>query len=86
MAGSPAALLERGVFAEPRKSFEHIESSLAANAIFEGEYAIITAGPTQEALIPFRYISNRSKRQDWVMPSPRPAARRGAQSFSSPSR
>jgi phosphopantothenoylcysteine decarboxylase / phosphopantothenate---cysteine ligase len=54
-----------GRLADPQRIAEHIDdlknSSLnRQKRDLEGEYLLITAGPTQEAIDPVRYISNRS--------------------------
>lgn len=49
-----------GRLAEPDAIVEHIEGLTRTRRDFEGESFLVTAGPTQEALDPIRYISNRS--------------------------
>jgi phosphopantothenoylcysteine decarboxylase/phosphopantothenate--cysteine ligase len=49
-----------GRLAEPAAIVEHIEGLTRTRRDFEGENFLVTAGPTQEALDPIRYISNRS--------------------------
>jgi phosphopantothenoylcysteine decarboxylase/phosphopantothenate--cysteine ligase len=49
-----------GRLAEPAAIMEHVEALMRTKRDFEGENFLITAGPTQEALDPIRYISNRS--------------------------
>jgi phosphopantothenoylcysteine decarboxylase / phosphopantothenate---cysteine ligase len=49
-----------GRLAEPAAIVEHMEALTRIKRDFEGENFLITAGPTQEALDPIRYISNRS--------------------------
>jgi phosphopantothenoylcysteine decarboxylase/phosphopantothenate--cysteine ligase len=49
-----------GRLAEPAAIVEHIEGLARTRRDFEGENFLVTAGPTQEALDPIRYISNRS--------------------------
>ncbi len=49
-----------GRLAEPAAIVEHIEGLTRTKRDFEGENFLVTAGPTQEALDPIRYISNRS--------------------------
>lgn len=49
-----------GRLAEPARIAEHINSIGNGRQDFEGETVLLTAGPTQEALDPVRYISNRS--------------------------
>ena len=49
-----------GRLADPARIAEQIQSLSRLKRDFEGESFLITAGPTQEALDPVRYISNRS--------------------------
>jgi phosphopantothenoylcysteine decarboxylase / phosphopantothenate---cysteine ligase len=49
-----------GRLADPAIIAERIQSLAQAKRDFKGESFLITAGPTQEALDPVRYISNRS--------------------------
>jgi phosphopantothenoylcysteine decarboxylase/phosphopantothenate--cysteine ligase len=49
-----------GRMAEPLEIITAIERHFAANAPLQGRRAIVTAGPTLEAIDPIRYISNRS--------------------------
>ena len=49
-----------GRLASPSQIAEQVESLAHPRRDFEGESILITAGPTQEALDPVRYISNRS--------------------------
>lgn len=49
-----------GRLADPLRIAEHVDSLKAQKRDLEGETVLITAGPTQEALDPVRYISNRS--------------------------
>lgn len=49
-----------GRMAEPIEIVTAIERHFAANAPLKGRSAIVTAGPTLEAIDPIRYISNRS--------------------------
>jgi phosphopantothenoylcysteine decarboxylase/phosphopantothenate--cysteine ligase len=49
-----------GRLANPIRIAEHVDSMAPQKRDFEGEVVLITAGPTQEALDPVRYISNRS--------------------------
>jgi phosphopantothenoylcysteine decarboxylase/phosphopantothenate--cysteine ligase len=49
-----------GRLADPLRIAEHVDSLKSQKKDLEGETILITAGPTQEALDPVRYISNRS--------------------------
>ncbi|MCU1291792.1 MAG: Phosphopantothenoylcysteine decarboxylase / Phosphopantothenate-cysteine ligase [Bryobacterales bacterium] len=49
-----------GRLADPARIAERINSLGKTRRDFEGETFLVTAGPTQEALDPVRYISNRS--------------------------
>jgi phosphopantothenoylcysteine decarboxylase / phosphopantothenate---cysteine ligase len=49
-----------GRLADPVRIAERVDSSAGGKQDFEGEIVLLTAGPTQEALDPVRYISNRS--------------------------
>ncbi|HEX4158102.1 MAG TPA: bifunctional phosphopantothenoylcysteine decarboxylase/phosphopantothenate--cysteine ligase CoaBC [Rhizomicrobium sp.] len=49
-----------GRLAEPARIAEFVASVARGKRDFEGESFLITAGPTQEAIDPVRYISNRS--------------------------
>lgn len=49
-----------GRLADPLRIAEHVDSLKRQKKDLEGETILITAGPTQEALDPVRYISNRS--------------------------
>jgi phosphopantothenoylcysteine decarboxylase / phosphopantothenate---cysteine ligase len=66
-----------GRLADPIRIAEHVDSLKRQRKDFEGEVILITAGPTQEALDPVRYISNRSSgKMGYAMADE--AARRGA--------
>ncbi len=66
-----------GRLAEPVAIVEHIEALTRTKRDFEGENFLVTAGPTQEALDPIRYISNRSSgKMGYAIADA--AARRGA--------
>lgn len=66
-----------GRLAEPAAIVEHVEALMRTKRDFEGESFLITAGPTQEALDPIRYISNRSSgKMGYAIADA--AARRGA--------
>ncbi len=49
-----------GRLPDPLRIAERVESLMRQQRDLEGESLLITAGPTQEALDPIRYISNRS--------------------------
>jgi phosphopantothenoylcysteine decarboxylase/phosphopantothenate--cysteine ligase len=49
-----------GRLAEPERIANAVMAELRRRSDLEGETVLITAGPTQEALDPVRYISNRS--------------------------
>lgn len=49
-----------GKLPEPEQLVEHIERALAREKDLQGLKVVITAGPTQEALDPVRYITNHS--------------------------
>jgi phosphopantothenoylcysteine decarboxylase/phosphopantothenate--cysteine ligase len=66
-----------GRLASPDSIAEHVELLLRGKHDFEGESLLLTAGPTQEALDPVRYISNRSSgKMGYAIATA--AARRGA--------
>jgi phosphopantothenoylcysteine decarboxylase/phosphopantothenate--cysteine ligase len=49
-----------GRMVEPAKLLAHIRLALAQDGPLNGRHVVVTAGPTQEALDPVRFISNRS--------------------------
>ncbi|MBW4036122.1 MAG: bifunctional phosphopantothenoylcysteine decarboxylase/phosphopantothenate--cysteine ligase CoaBC [Proteobacteria bacterium] len=49
-----------GRLAEPEAIFAAIAARLAGSAALAGRHAIVTSGPTHEAIDPVRYIANRS--------------------------
>ena len=49
-----------GRLADPARIAEHIQSLTQVKKDFEGESFLITAGPTQEAVDPVRFLTNRS--------------------------
>jgi len=67
-----------GRLPDPLRIADHIDSlARPAKTDFNGETVLVTAGPTQEALDPVRYISNRSSgKMGYSIASA--AARRGA--------
>ncbi len=50
----------QGRLAEPENILERLEMVLGKDAVLIGKKVLITAGPTQEAIDPVRYISNHS--------------------------
>ncbi|MDQ2774793.1 MAG: bifunctional phosphopantothenoylcysteine decarboxylase/phosphopantothenate--cysteine ligase CoaBC [Acidobacteriota bacterium] len=67
-----------GRLADPARIAERIQLLVRPKRDFEGESFLITAGPTQEALDPVRYISNRSSgKMGYAIADA--AAKRGAQ-------
>lgn len=50
----------KGRMEEPEKIFEYIEDFFQKKQILKGRKILITAGPTEEAIDPIRYLSNRS--------------------------
>jgi phosphopantothenoylcysteine decarboxylase/phosphopantothenate--cysteine ligase len=67
-----------GRLADPVRIAEHVDARMRGKQDFAGEFVLITAGPTQEALDPVRYISNRSSgKMGYALAEA--AARRGAQ-------
>ena len=71
----------RGRMAEPMEIIAAIENALAANkGALHGLTALVTAGPTQEALDPVRFIANRSSgRQGYAVAEA--LARHGAETL-----
>lgn len=55
-----SGLVGTGRMAEPEEIVEILEKFYAQNSILKGKKVLITAGPTQEAIDPVRYISNHS--------------------------
>jgi phosphopantothenoylcysteine decarboxylase/phosphopantothenate--cysteine ligase len=49
-----------GRMTEPEDIVEHLIGKLAVRSVLSGKRVLITAGPTQEAIDPVRYIGNRS--------------------------
>jgi phosphopantothenoylcysteine decarboxylase/phosphopantothenate--cysteine ligase len=49
-----------GRMAEPEDILKYLEDALARGERLRGKRALVTAGPTQEAIDPVRYIGNRS--------------------------
>ncbi|MGX8850861.1 bifunctional phosphopantothenoylcysteine decarboxylase/phosphopantothenate--cysteine ligase CoaBC [Amedibacillus sp. YH-ame10] len=50
----------KGKLADLENIMEHIEHALDTSDILQGKRVLVTAGPTQEALDPVRFISNHS--------------------------
>lgn len=67
-----------GKMPEPSVLFEHIVQELAFEKDLAGKQVLVTAGPTQEAIDPVRYITNHSTGKMGYAIA-RAAARRGAQ-------
>ncbi|MBK7929868.1 MAG: bifunctional phosphopantothenoylcysteine decarboxylase/phosphopantothenate--cysteine ligase CoaBC [Bryobacterales bacterium] len=66
-----------GRLAEPERIADEVVRLLTARHDLDGETLLLTAGPTQEALDPVRYITNRSSgKMGYALASA--AARRGA--------
>lgn len=66
-----------GKMPEPSVLFEHIVQELAFEKDLSGKRVLVTAGPTQEAIDPVRYITNHSTGKMGYAIA-RAAARRGA--------
>jgi phosphopantothenoylcysteine decarboxylase / phosphopantothenate---cysteine ligase len=67
-----------GRLADPERIADHIDTLARKKRDLEGEHVLITAGPTQEAIDPVRYISNRSSgKMGYAIATA--AANRGAQ-------
>jgi phosphopantothenoylcysteine decarboxylase/phosphopantothenate--cysteine ligase len=49
-----------GRLPDPLRIADHVETLTRGKTDFSGETVVITAGPTQEAIDPVRYVSNRS--------------------------
>jgi phosphopantothenoylcysteine decarboxylase / phosphopantothenate---cysteine ligase len=49
-----------GRMAEPGAIADAVENIFLANAVLRGRKALVTSGPTEEAIDPVRYIANRS--------------------------
>lgn len=49
-----------GRMLEPQQLLEQIEARFIENKILQGEYIVITAGPTREPIDPVRFISNHA--------------------------
>jgi phosphopantothenoylcysteine decarboxylase/phosphopantothenate--cysteine ligase len=66
-----------GRLPDPLRIADHVETLTNTKSDFSGETVLVTAGPTQEALDPVRYISNRSSgKMGYAIAAA--AARRGA--------
>jgi len=61
-ASGPLAEKESGMgrMAEPVEIADAVEELFLANAALKGRRALVTSGPTEEAIDPVRYIANRS--------------------------
>ncbi|HQQ83516.1 MAG TPA: bifunctional phosphopantothenoylcysteine decarboxylase/phosphopantothenate--cysteine ligase CoaBC, partial [Cyclobacteriaceae bacterium] len=49
-----------GRMAEPEEIIQHLESHFSGSGLLKGKQALVTAGPTYEALDPVRFIGNHS--------------------------
>ncbi len=59
--GSLASGLEgKGRMSEPENIFKELQSAIKKKSEFKGKKILITAGPTQEAIDPVRFIGNHS--------------------------
>jgi phosphopantothenoylcysteine decarboxylase/phosphopantothenate--cysteine ligase len=67
-----------GRLPDPLRIADHVDALTRVKNDFSGETVLVTAGPTQEALDPVRYVSNRSSgKMGYAIAAA--AARRGAQ-------
>lgn len=55
-----SGLLGEGRMAEPEEIIDYLENYFSKDKILKGKKALVTAGPTHEALDPVRFISNYS--------------------------
>ena len=55
-----SGLVGQGRLAEPEHILSYLSTLSKGNTVFTGKNVLITAGPTQEAIDPVRYISNHS--------------------------
>jgi phosphopantothenoylcysteine decarboxylase/phosphopantothenate--cysteine ligase len=55
-----SGLIGTGRMAEPAEIVQHLEKHLTTNARLTGKSALVTAGPTHEAIDPVRFIGNHS--------------------------
>jgi len=62
-----SGLVGEGRMAEPEELLGILEKYFSANPVLKDKKVLITAGPTQEAIDPVRFISNHSTGK-WVMP------------------
>ena len=70
-------VIGKGRLPDPLRIADHVETLTRGKTDFSGETMVVTAGPTQEALDPVRYISNRSSgKMGYAIAAA--AARRGA--------
>ena len=67
-----------GRLAEPEDIIEHLSSAIATSRSLQGVHMLVTAGPTQEAVDPVRFLSNHSSgKMGYALASE--AKRRGAE-------
>jgi phosphopantothenoylcysteine decarboxylase/phosphopantothenate--cysteine ligase len=55
-----SGLYGEGRMTEPEEIIEHLTGFFLSNSAWKGKTVIVTAGPTQEAIDPVRFISNHS--------------------------
>jgi phosphopantothenoylcysteine decarboxylase/phosphopantothenate--cysteine ligase, prokaryotic len=55
-----SGLTGEGRLAEPEEIFQHLAAFFSSGRPLHGKKALVTAGPTQEAIDPVRFIGNRS--------------------------
>jgi phosphopantothenoylcysteine decarboxylase/phosphopantothenate--cysteine ligase len=55
-----SGLYGEGRMAEPEEIVEHLTSFFLSSSTWKGKKVLVTAGPTQEAIDPVRFISNHS--------------------------
>ena len=55
-----SGLYGEGRMAEPEEIAEHLTGFFLSNSTWKGKTVVVTAGPTQEAIDPVRFISNHS--------------------------
>ena len=55
-----SGLVGEGRMAEPEEIVEHLENFFFRGSTYKGKKVVVSAGPTQEAIDPVRFISNHS--------------------------
>ncbi|MFO7825782.1 MAG: bifunctional phosphopantothenoylcysteine decarboxylase/phosphopantothenate--cysteine ligase CoaBC [Cyclobacterium sp.] len=73
-----SGLVGQGRMAEPEDILEHAKDLLLPTSLLKGKHIMITAGPTQEAIDPVRYLSNHSSGKMGISVALE-AAKRGAE-------